>query len=253
MHHFEVSCCFLSWSNVFVVPLCQLRRKMKLWWFLWQGSHSASKFSSMETVDWYNGSIVFTGNDNTIGCANPICHTINWNDFFIPNNTMWTTPGSRVFPKCGFLGVQWFTQREKSSSQQACIVSIREQSEDHPGVWMVFGRGSSRISQKRISLSDSGKCSPDRMRIDAYLHNVMSILISLMWIRLCFYFLHVTCKMLHVARLIGCDFGDEVKCVGTGQVIARCCSNCHLGWQCLWFTRQVSFQISEFSRWKGCI
>ena len=130
----------------------------------------------------------------------------------------------------------------KSSSQQACIVSIREQSEDHQGVWMVFGKGSSRISQKRISLSDSGKCSPDRMRIDAYLHNVMSILISLMWIRLCFYFLHVTCKMLHVARLIGCDFGDEVKCVGTGQVIARCCSKLPP-----WMTMSMVYKASILS------
>lgn len=172
----------------------------------------------METVDWYNGSIVFTGNDNTIGCGNPICHTINWNDFFIPNNTMWTTPGSRVFPKCGFLGVPMIYSAGLHSQ--------------HPRAKRGLVRGHwfwqrEQTSVRNISSSDSGKCSADRMRIVGHLHNVMSILISLMWLWL-FFTSYITCNLQDAT----CYHNDWPRFWGWSK-IAHLDDNCHLGWQCL--------------------
>ena len=84
--------------------------------------------------------------------------------FSIPNNTMWTTPGSQVFPKCGIGGPNDFLSEKNHPPSRPAQSASESKARISPGAGWFLAKGAA-ASVRNISSSASGKCSPDRMRI----------------------------------------------------------------------------------------
>lgn len=101
-----------------------------------------------------------------------------------------------------------------------------------------------QTSGRNISSSDSGRCSADRMRFDVHLHNVMSIVNSLMWT--CLFF--TSCTYLTRCYMLQCYKTDWLRLRGWSKMCRDrashckrlCCSNYDLGSQCLMMIYKAS-------------